>query len=61
MYARATSKGARSEARVEGKERGNLIEITPKPPDAQGLVGFVQSDKLRSHSGSSQGSELDQT
>ena len=36
MYARATSRPAGSEARGEGRERGNLPETTLKPPGPEG-------------------------
>ena len=40
VFARAISKPAGSEARGEGRERGNLIETTPKPLDAQRAGGI---------------------
>jgi len=40
MFARDTSEGAGSEARGEGRERGNLIETIPEPPDAQMAGGI---------------------
>ena len=40
IYARDTSKGVGSEARGEGRERGNLIETTSKPPVAQRAGGI---------------------
>ena len=43
MFARDTHKPAGSEARGEGRERGNLIETTPKPPDAQRAGGIYMS------------------
>ena len=39
MFARDGSKLAGSEARGEGRERGNLIETTPKPPVTQRAGG----------------------
>ena len=40
MCARATSRPAGSEARGEGRERGNLTNTTSKPPVAQGAGGI---------------------
>ena len=44
MFARATSKGAGSRARGEGRERGNLPNATPKPPVAQGAGGIKKKE-----------------
>ena len=40
MYARDISKGAGSEARGKGREMGNLLDTTPKPPVAQRATGI---------------------
>ena len=40
MYTRDRSRPAGSEARGEGRERGNLVETTSKPPDAQRAGGI---------------------
>ena len=43
IYALDRSRGAGSEAGGEGRERGNLIETTPKPPVAQRAGGVIDS------------------
>ena len=40
MFAGDTSKRAGSEARGEGRERGNLLETAAKPPDTQRAGGI---------------------
>ena len=42
MCARATSRPAGSEARGEGRERGNLLDTTSEPPDAQRAGGVYK-------------------
>ena len=54
VYTLDTSKAARSEARGEGREKGNLIETTSKSPVAQraGGIGIglrVRNDRLTTH------------
>ena len=57
MFARATSRPAGSEARGEGRERGNLIETTSKPPVAQraGGITSVRKGGCNQHGGDSSG------
>ena len=45
IYARDTHRPAGSEARGEGRERGNLLDTTPKPPVAQRAGGIYQNDQ----------------
>ena len=40
MYTRDTQRGTGSRARGEGRQRGNLQVITPKPPVAQRVGGI---------------------
>ena len=43
MCTRDTSRPAGSEARGEGRERGNLLVTTSKPPVAQGAGGIIDA------------------